>query len=1053
MNLVDQQILEAALADPHGLDCLQDQVLPRLQPFLAGALDPPLTFYSDGQDYLRRRQRQPLQFPVRETPAGLRLNCSQLEVRASVNSLSQAIQRSWTDFVDDAAAGVYRHYCPGPEPRHSRAAAPSFLQEAVAQRLLEQKMTKDFGATVAACVAEDPKTGQLRFNPKPLAESLLKDLIAGREQIYELLSLGGVTPSLGYLQQPPPELQLCAELAEKDFPAAAWWLRHRHGQNPREAAIAPPQSVAQVQEWARLQFLTSLHETAQQTYGANGAAVNDYLTPQTPAGRIWDYYRRLPRELAAAPAAPEDYRRLYYAYGGRQPKSLILANRVLRDPLPTAVEPNLISERHYDERNYRYDAQRSRAKAYLTAPGFAPWIRWLDRQLAALPEKGRAKAERRLLEPWTAYAQAGPPPTDKEFPTIRWTEAQAQEIFHQGHPPARTDQKLRELFQCGEPGKTKDRLRKDSLAAAQPQVESLLTAAHARLRAVEKQDALAHLLPSDLQPLRAASLADPAARETPGLLGLPAAEPGRPHSTGMKLIQDPEGRLQAATLYLHQKAGRHQPGSHHIPFRPALASPTYDPKETDPLHNSRPRYPQRCHGLEDLLLDLLHDHLQREPRELKLWPPRLRTLGLNLALTGNRQITRSRLPGLAESLNHRLTAAVRAAADPDICEYLKTAEVQTESLHLALHNHFKVNKRIYQELLRRNPGAVAWNLLRQALQDRQNEPNGETTRYNHPGQVIAEVKAAFHAAGGRHWRAFAQQPPALIGMTLGSAAAYSPEQDRARLKQAIQHSDLLYQAGLQPQRSPGHLAIFREGLEFLNSPRMNPQRRARCAQAAELFYKKAAGLEAGQTEALELLRHQAASVRDYINALPGKEPLAARRWDGLRKRSEEWHQELREIRYASAVEQALKRQNGQLRRWNSLVGEWVDPKTGYHCQPLDDQEKVFNEAEAMEHCVGRDYYLNRCWGGSLRLFHLHHPTRLPEGATVELRLSENIAGRVTVGQISRRRNQPPPPEASAAAGNLKARYAQALRQPQAKHVGEYYEPAPAGAAAAPEKPA
>ena len=99
--------------------------------------------------------------------------------------------------------------------------------------------------------------------------------------------------------------------------------------------------------------------------------------------------------------------------------------------------------------------------------------------------------------------------------------------------------------------------------------------------------------------------------------------------------------------------------------------------------------------------------------------------------------------------------------------------------------------------------------------------------------------------------------------------------------------------------------------------------------------------------------------------------------------------------------------------------------------------------------MGRDYYLNKCWAGSVRLFHLHHPVQLPEGVTVELRMNQSYSGGVSVGQVSQRRNLPPPPAATAAAGALRARYAHAMRQPQApRHAGEYYIPGSVKEAAA-----
>lgn len=117
-----------------------------------------------------------------------------------------------------------------------------------------------------------------------------------------------------------------------------------------------------------------------------------------------------------------------------------------------------------------------------------------------------------------------------------------------------------------------------------------------------------------------------------------------------------------------------------------------------------------------------------------------------------------------------------------------------------------------------------------------------------------------------------------------------------------------------------------------------------------------------------------------------------------------------------------------MKYWNSLVDDYKYQPNGWTAQAITDEASLYLESQTMNNCVGRDHYLEECWQGRSRIFHLSSPDRAEE-LTLELAglpdQPETFAQRQLAGMTNARASY----QGQAAAAALAAQYrVAALRQ-------------------------
>ena len=424
--------------------------------------------------------------------------------------------------------------------------------------------------------------------------------------------------------------------------------------------------------------------------------------------------------------------------------------------------------------------------------------------------------------------------------------------------------------------------------------------------------------------------------------------------------------------------------------------------------------------------------------------------------------------GIEPDIETQWVEAAVALTDPQAVARLKKWTGQQAKNNLQNHNLAMRCGPFLEELSRSNPGALAWwyagrrnrKERQERMRHRYNDqaegppPPPWLTLPDHPGEIIAQVREEFHAAGGSNagWKALTAQPAdhvadllrkesreaaAWVAETL--AATNLPETEPAenpRKPAALQQSMLA--PPTRPRVQPPFdikLIMARLAKKTIAPGRERDIRRRRLVGMAAkmpqwperepedvrrglrnmgiLAFRHFPGTKTlPGKKAFEELNRSLENIADYVFA----EPRAAARataWTGLLKASAEWHSEAR-----------LRREREQLAEDTKinihLDGPWeehpyfttLDSPAGFTARLLNSAAELIAEAEALQHCVGSLQYAQWCADGHTRLFRLE-PAVIPPGAapqaratTVEIvRYGENLPWET--GQHTGWRNRPP----------------------------------------------
>ncbi len=267
-----------------------------------------------------------------------------------------------------------------------------------------------------------------------------------------------------------------------------------------------------------------------------------------------------------------------------------------------------------------------------------------------------------------------------------------------------------------------------------------------------------------------------------------------------------------------------------------------------------------------------------------------------------------------------------------------------------------------RSLERTNPGALSWANLR--LQP------GETIQ--HPGQLIRMVRQQTEQEGfdSQTWRTMtATSRPLMRAICL---AGTRPIPGREALIISAIH---------QAQARPG------KGIaQMLTTQYMPEQQTPQNQRAIMLIIRESARQmeKDPQDQQQRNLQMQFTLVKDYCQGMAqDDQPVNSRTWAGIRKKSNDWHQEM-SIRKAQELwKKTLARQENAYPAWNSCI---PTPRQDgeFTITHLGSQKELFQESGEMLHCVHS--YTKQCRTSNSRIFSIMKKEK--HIATGEIRLRE-----------------------------------------------------------------
>lgn len=369
----------------------------------------------------------------------------------------------------------------------------------------------------------------------------------------------------------------------------------------------------------------------------------------------------------------------------------------------------------------------------------------------------------------------------------------------------------------------------------------------------------------------------------------------------------------------------------HLPTKTGLPAPQDSPQA--------PSAPSTQGLVRDIQTQSLMDLVATLRKDQAMDLPASRTLHLSIMRAIEARPHQFSGVPTDESESSQLQEAVRTLTDPATAGMCLTL---TGDITL---NHYNAAVRAgssLTELTHTNPGAAAWALNTGILE--QSVPE-------HPGQIIAGVKAQLHQLGlpDGLWRRTATLDPRLVHTALRTARSQHA---------AVTAIIALAQAANSPE--PSHLTHIIQNVT--NSAR----------QDHHSHYITKLAIQESQKwghETPKEFQKNAHTILDYLANLRNKEEAPSQKsWRKLLRASERWHRQIDEQRAQADWDQRLVRTNGRYSAWNSLI----ERKTiaDYTFQALTDELQLMQETARMRHCVAG--YGHSCATGESRIFQVFH---------------------------------------------------------------------------------
>lgn len=1010
----------------------QQALLSRLPPFSQSSPLPIIAFYRSLQPTPQGSRRpEPLAFARLEG----KWHCYRGDITAEVSSLARALRQCWREYQEDAFRLLNENDA-APLLNEPPDQTDWLLRASLAVNPGDIRLRQCLRPRAAFVWAAGPEP-PLEFDPGPLARELLEMVQDGRDAALRVFQdLGDHKPSFELLQGSPQTLSALARL-NKAQPAAARWYAHRcltMRLGPRTLKDAQPETLLSLSGKLFLKELS--------LPGSDPKELE----------KDWEYFMELDPRLVTRSRRPDDYRRLRLLSGGAADLHPSLAAIILdgrtpprpgKGPLPWTRSGNTLPE-------------TVRRQLNPPPPGLTRWIHWLDRLARQIGQETPENAQsqlRRLLAPLQLFLTPLRK-THPEAPLWRALQVRAWQALEgkSAQDPARADAALRALYQpAGSSDTAKPQSRKQTQAAALHSARDWYTELQREIQAILEDStqppALTRLLARLPQP-RWETAADGSLAVTQAAPGV-KTRPTRPEQITFQL--SPQGEL---AITAQRRIWRAADGD--SDYFTETVAPELLPK------SSWPRLPAR--RIPGPVSSLLEAHIGAALHSLILnHRPLTRRWGADLLRCAlNDQPPQALLQAAADRHAADFQELLSQVLNPEALLQTEQTNPPDRRRQLAVYNQLATAQNAYQPLFRTNPAPAAWLALRASLNDYEHydqiDPatgNHELQRWsdlrlNHPGQAISLIRSEFAQAKAKHWRAFATRSADFPGTVFDWIDSYADPR-QLQMQQIFYFSDVMFETGLTlaelQARPPA-----RQALTLLNN---NHGTRLARLLARQL---KADAAVARDKEALsesDLDRCQEAyNVLDWLRSPDRNNRRArnlgpettARSWRGLVKKAAAWHREHARIKADQQIHKALRRQQGRLKHWNSLVSYATSLPAGWTAQAVADEAALYLESQTMSHCVGSDSYLEECWAGRSRIFHLASPDH-KEQLTLELAGDPARLDTFTQRQLSGPGNSRPSNAGQEAAGSLAIQYrAAALRQPNSRHRSWLAEPAPDSAA-------
>ena len=293
-----------------------------------------------------------------------------------------------------------------------------------------------------------------------------------------------------------------------------------------------------------------------------------------------------------------------------------------------------------------------------------------------------------------------------------------------------------------------------------------------------------------------------------------------------------------------------------------------------------------------------------------------------LGLDRERELTRELQRGLRKMFNPDTVALARRAGN----EF----QVTLQQYRIARLGEEHIN-----DLLQHNPGALAWCWLRMK----------EPQDILHPGQIVREARSGLEALGvnPRHWPNTRRLGLNLMREILSLEDSNSNPGQSA----AATALNILGTGGIIP--SYGQTQLLKDILSWGRLQTDSPLAIRNMATLVRLFPWKPEDGEIFHGEyTQEYLRIR--NVEDYCRAMTREQTtIRSRTFQGLERRSTQWHRQIREDTIRQIWENKIQAQDGRHHAWNSLVPESREDRITI--TPLSDEKMLLQEAAVMNNCV------------------------------------------------------------------------------------------------------
>ena len=328
----------------------------------------------------------------------------------------------------------------------------------------------------------------------------------------------------------------------------------------------------------------------------------------------------------------------------------------------------------------------------------------------------------------------------------------------------------------------------------------------------------------------------------------------------------------------------------------------------------------------------------------------------NLLSTTTRRFLATQPQSVAESLSdtaltQRINDALHRMIDPSALNHAVQLHREHDLLNfqkmpLAIYNFAATGADHLTDLTATNPGAVAWLLRGQDLDQLQ--------EVNHPGQIITAAKhsMAAHGLWKQAWKTAAATDNDITRWIIDNCGYRALATAFNALSQIPQ------------DRHNARLLALKDSAPVWS---IKQQKTNQFPETVNHNIQKMIILAVKDGTVSTTYRSNFIQTLDYVESLSlAGITLRSTTWDGLQKAQEAWHRRLRQTQMAHSWQNIVADNCGAYHCWNSLVP--TIEHGDFTLDPLTTEFDLYLESNDMRHCVIS--YGSSCAGGNSRIFRI-----------------------------------------------------------------------------------